>query len=34
MDFEKIVNPIVKDIPPSGIRNFLILLIKWKVLFL
>ena len=22
MDFEKIVNPIVKDIPPSGIRKF------------
>ena len=22
MDFEKIVNPVVKDIPPSGIRKF------------
>ena len=34
MDFEKIVNPIVKDIPPSGIRKFFDLANQWKVLFL
>ena len=31
MDFEKIVNPIVKDIPPSGIRKFFDI---YKFLFL